>query len=136
MTAAIKSAIHVISAVPTFPVPDVAAAIRWYEQELGFAVGGTFPKSAPYVYASIHLGPAEIMFLSLSGYIKPDLAARRPEGLWDAYIRMDGVRKFYGSVEGKSFVRMSLRKQRYGDWEFEVQDPQGYILVFGGDGGA
>ena len=134
MTEAMKTGVHVISAVPTFPVPEVAAAIRWYEQELGFAVGGTFPKREPYAYASIHLGPAEIMFLSLSGYVKPDLSAHRPEGIWDAYIRMDGVREFYGRVAGKSFIRMSLRKQGYGDWEFEVQDPLGYILVFGGDG--
>jgi hypothetical protein len=28
---------------------------------------------------------------------------------------------------------MTLRKRSYGDWEFEVQDPNGYILVFGGD---
>jgi hypothetical protein len=135
MTAAMNTGIRVISAVPTFAVPDVAAAIRWYGQELEFAVGGTFPKCEPYAYASIHLGPAEIMFLSLPGYVKPDLSPRRPEGIWDAYIRMDGVREFYGNVEGKPFIRMSLRKQPYGDWEFEVQDPQGYILVFGGDGG-
>jgi hypothetical protein len=25
---------------------------------------------------------------------------------------------------------MPLRKQGYGDWEFEVRDPNGYILVF------
>jgi catechol 2,3-dioxygenase-like lactoylglutathione lyase family enzyme len=136
MTAATRTGIRVISAVPTFPVPDVAMAIRWYVQELGFTVGGTFPKSEPYAYASIHLGPAEIMFLSLPGYVKPDLAPRRPEGIWDAYIRVDGVRELYGRVEGKPFIRMSLRKQRYGDWEFEVRDPHGYIIVFGGDGDA
>jgi hypothetical protein len=26
--------------------------------------------------------------------------------------------------------RMPLQKQGYGDWEFEVRDPNGYILVF------
>ena len=66
---------------------------------------------------------------------KPDLSARRPEGIWDAYIRMTGVHELYSRVEGKSWVRMTLRKQPYGDWEFEVQDPLGYILVFGGDVG-
>jgi hypothetical protein len=25
---------------------------------------------------------------------------------------------------------MPLRKKDYGDWEFEVKDPNGYILVF------
>jgi hypothetical protein len=27
---------------------------------------------------------------------------------------------------------MLLKQQRYGDWEFEVRDPNGYVLVFGG----
>jgi len=28
---------------------------------------------------------------------------------------------------------MALLKQPYGDWEFEISDPNGYALVFGGD---
>jgi uncharacterized glyoxalase superfamily protein PhnB len=35
-------------------------------------------------------------------------------------------------VRGEAFIRMPLRQQPYGDWEFEVRDPNGYILVFGG----
>ena len=27
-------------------------------------------------------------------------------------------------------IKTPLRKQSYGDWEFEVKDPNGYILVF------
>lgn len=124
-----------VSAVPTFVVPDVAAAIRWYADRLGFEVGGTFPARAPFAYASIHLGAAEIMFLSLAGYEKPDLTPRRPEGIWDAYVRMNGVREFYREhVQGHPFVHTSLTKRVYGDWEFEVRDPNGYILAFGGDG--
>jgi len=29
-------------------------------------------------------------------------------------------------------VQMPLRHQPYGDWEFEVRDLNGYVLVFGG----
>ena len=122
-----------LSAVPTFLVPDVGTAIRWYVQNLGFRIGGTFPAAEPYAYASIHLGGAEVMFLRLQGYAKPDLAAERPQGLWDAYVRMHGVRQFYERVQGKAFVCMQLTKQQYGDWEFEVRDPNGYAIVFGGD---
>ena len=133
MTAGIEERIRTLSAVPTFPVPDVGSAIRWYVERLGFELGGTFPASEPYAYASIHLGPAEIMFLRLPGYAKPDLSVRRPQGIWDAYIRMHGVRDLHAHFEGEAFVRMPLKKQPYGDWEFEVRDPFGYILVFGGD---
>jgi uncharacterized glyoxalase superfamily protein PhnB len=29
-------------------------------------------------------------------------------------------------------IPMRLTQQPYGDWEFEVRDPNGYVLVFGG----
>jgi len=119
--------------VPTFLVPDVASTARWYAEHLGFRTTGTFPKQEPYAYASVQRDGAEIMLLSLVGYEKPDLSARRPEGLWDAYIRLRGVHALYDAVRGEAFIQMSLKRQPYGDWEFEVRDPNGYVLVFGGE---
>ena len=125
--------IRIKSAVPTFLVPDVAGTARWYSEHLGFRIAGTFPKQEPYAYASLQRDAAEIMLLSLRGYEKPDLSARRPEGLWDAYIRMQGVHGLYEAVRDESFVQMPIKRQPYGDWEFEVRDPNGYVLVFGGE---
>jgi len=28
---------------------------------------------------------------------------------------------------------MPLKQQPYGDWEFELRDPNGYVLVFGAE---
>lgn len=120
------------SAVPTFLVPDVADTARWYAANLGFRTAGAVPQQEPYAYASLMRGPAEIMLLALAGYQKPDLRSHRPSGLWDAYIRVDGVHTLYQTVEGKPFIQMPLTHQSYGDWEFEVRDPNGYVLVFGG----
>jgi uncharacterized glyoxalase superfamily protein PhnB len=131
--AEIANAVTIRSAVPTFLVPDVGAADRWYADELGFVAGGVQPDHEPYVYASVTRGGAEIMLLSLEGYRKPDLRALRPAGLWDAYIRMDGVRALYEQLRGRPFIQMPLTQQPYGDWEFEVRDPNGYVLVRGGE---
>ncbi|HEX2091224.1 MAG TPA: VOC family protein [Longimicrobiaceae bacterium] len=120
------------SAVPTFLVADVASTARWYAANLGFHTAGTVPDQEPYAYASLQRGSAEIMLLALADYQKPDLGARRPGGSWDAYIRADGVHRLYRSVEGQPFIQMPLTRQSYGDWEFEVRDPNGYVLVFGG----
>ncbi len=114
---------------PTFPVADVDAAIRWYETELGFT-SFPFPKNPPYVFASVCRDKVEIMFQRIEGYQKPDLSGLRRAGVWDAYIRMEGVKEFYESVKDKIEIKMPLQKQRYGDWEFEVKDPNGYVLVF------
>lgn len=124
--------IQIKAAVPTFLVPDVAATARWYAEHLGFRTAGTFPNQEPFAYASLQRDGAEIMLLSLPGYEKPDLSSRRPEGLWDAYLRMNGVHALYDTVRSEAFVQMPLKHQPYGDWEFEVRDPDGYVLVFGG----
>ena len=117
------------SVAPTFLVADVGATIRWYEQNLGFT-SYPFPKQEPYVFASVARDQAEIMLMLVAGYQKPDLRPLRPAGLWDAYIRMDGVTTFYEQVRTKVPILMPPTKQRYGDTEFEIMDPNGYILVF------
>src|SRR5688500_3249428 len=122
--------VAVRSAVPTFLAGDVAATARWYAEHLGFQLAGAVPKQEPYVYASLMRGGAELMLLSMDGYQNPDLRALRPAGLWDAYLRTDGVHALYQTVEGEPFVLMPLTQQPYGDWEFEVRDPNGYVLVF------
>jgi uncharacterized glyoxalase superfamily protein PhnB len=121
--------IRLDSAAPTFIVDDVGATIRWYQAELSFAAH-PFPENEPWVFAILARDGIEIMLQRIAGYQKPDLSPLRPAGVWDAYIRMRGVKELYESLRGKTFIRMPLRKQPYGDWEFEVRDPNGYVLVF------
>ncbi|HEX7721743.1 MAG TPA: hypothetical protein VF397_06265 [Pyrinomonadaceae bacterium] len=118
-----------IRAVPTFLVADVGAAISWYETELGFTPY-PFPAKPPYVFAGVRRDGIEIMFQLLHGYEKPDLHRLRDGGVWDAYIHMEGVKELYEAVQDRVEIKLSLRQQSYGDWEFEVKDPNGYILVF------
>ena len=118
-----------ISAAPTFAVADVGQTILWYRDQLGFTAY-PFPETPPHVFAIVSRDRVEIMFQRLPEYEKPDLYSRRKGGVWDAYIRMEGVREFYESIKSKVDIRLPLRKQPYGDWEFEVKDPNGYIVVF------
>jgi len=70
------------------------------------------------------------MLQRVDNYQKPDLYSKRDGGVWDAYIRMKGVREFYESINDRVEILRPLQKQFYGDWEFEVKDPNGYVLVF------
>jgi catechol 2,3-dioxygenase-like lactoylglutathione lyase family enzyme len=116
------------SIAPTFLVPDVSATAEWYCTHLDFKAD-FFPKSPPYVFASLNRDGIEIMLLRLEGYRKPEIS--RPGGCWDAYIRMRGLREFYDHVRSKIAVSSELTKRPYGDSEFEVRDPNAYVLVFG-----
>ncbi len=117
------------SAIPCFPVADVGATIRWYEEQLGF-IGEPFPETEPYVFAIIYRDQIEIMLQRLEGYQKPNLYSQRPGGIWDAYIRIEGVKDLYESVREEASIVKPLRQLPYGAWEFEVKDLNGYILVF------
>jgi len=116
-------------AAPTFIVSDVGATTEWYQKQLGFECSH-FPDNPPYVFASMWRDGVELMLLRIEGYQKPDVSKLRPSGCWDAYIRMSGVQAFYELLKDQPFIRMPLTKQRYGDSEFEVIDPNGYVLVF------
>lgn len=118
-----------LSSVPTFLVSDVAQTAKWYEDTLGFRAS-SFPKQAPYVYASLQSDGAEIMLLRQEGYRKPSV--QREGGAWDAYIRVKDVQVLYEEVRQRIPVKSELTTRPYGDTEFEVVDPNGYVLVFGG----
>ena len=112
-----------------FPVADIAATIRWYEEQLAFK-GYPFPPTGTYVFAILRRDDVEIMLQRIDGYVKPDLYSRRDGGVWDAYIRVEGIKDLYESVRDEATIVKPLRKQPYGNWEFEVKDPNGYVLVF------
>ena len=90
------SGLHFSSIAPCFPVADISATLPWYEQ-LGFRTD-PFPDREPYVFAIISKDNAEIMLQRIKGYEKPDLYARRDGGVWDAYLRLSGLKEFYESV--------------------------------------
>jgi catechol 2,3-dioxygenase-like lactoylglutathione lyase family enzyme len=112
-----------------FPVADIAATIAWYKEKLGFN-GDPFPAHPPYVFAIVFRDDIEIMLQWIEGYQKPDLYKRRDGGVWDAYITVEGIKDLYESVREQVTIVQPLRKQFYGNWEFEVKDLNGYVLVF------
>src|SRR5258705_12064838 len=117
------------SMTPCFPVADISATSRWYTTHLGFQ-SDAFPENEPYVFAILSPDDVAIMLQMIDGYAKPYIYDRRSGGVWDAYIRTEGVRELYESVREAVTIVKPLRQQPYGAWEFEVKDPNGYVLVF------
>jgi uncharacterized glyoxalase superfamily protein PhnB len=117
------------SVAPVFAVADISATIQWYEEQLGF-IGDPFPAHEPYVFAIMRRDNIEIMLQRVEGYAKPELYNSRAGGVWDAYFRIEGVQDLFDSVRDEARIVQPLRKQPYGQWEFEVADLNGYLLVF------
>ena len=120
---------EVHSVAPVFAVADISATIRWYEEQLGF-IGDPFPAHEPYVFAIMYRDKVEIMLQRVEGFERPDVYKSRPGGVWDAYFRIEGVKDLFESVRDEATIVQPLHKQPYGNWEFEVRDLNGYLLVF------
>ncbi|HEV8369824.1 MAG TPA: VOC family protein [Pyrinomonadaceae bacterium] len=117
------------SIVPVFSVADVSATMNWYQTHLGFS-SDPFPAQGPYLFAILFRDHIEIMLQRVENSQKPDNYNLRAGGVWDAYIRLSQVKELYDGIKEEVTIIKPLRQQPYGAWEFEVKDPNGYVLVF------
>ena len=117
-------------AATVFLVSDVGATARWYRDLLGFEFN-TFPSAEPFEWASVRRDNVEIMLQRAEGYAKADSDTLRPGGVWNAYFYVTEVDTLYGEIKDRVTVRRSPEDQPYQLREFEIADPNGYVLVFG-----
>ncbi len=117
------------SAVPVFAVADVAQTARWYQQHFGFTFHH-FPEREPWEWAAMFRDSVEIMLQRVPNHKNPDLDRERRGGVWDAYIRISGAQALYESIKDKMPIRRPPCPMPYGELEFELRDPNGYVLVF------
>jgi predicted enzyme related to lactoylglutathione lyase len=106
--------------------------MHWYRETLGFEAR-SWPPSPPHHFCILARDDVQIMLQWLKGHEKPDLHAQRDGGVWNAYLSVTGVRDLYDAVlqQGRVRVLEPLCPQEHGAIEFVIQDPNGYLLVFG-----
>jgi catechol 2,3-dioxygenase-like lactoylglutathione lyase family enzyme len=112
-------------AIPVLRVADVARSIEWYRSHLGFR-GDPFPAAPPFEFAILRHGTAELMLRrgSSTARIKP-----RPYD-WDVYLRRVGerFREVFAAMANQGIVTRRLERMFYGLAEFEITDPDGYVI--------
>ena len=119
------------SATPVFLVDDIAETMEWYRANLGFE-GDAVPKSPPHTFCILRRDDVVIFLQQLAGYRRPDVYEAREGGVWSAYFATRGVQALYDALRASPHVTVvqPLRRQPYGETEFEIRDPNGYVLVF------
>jgi uncharacterized glyoxalase superfamily protein PhnB len=118
------------STTPVFLVSDIAATLAWYRANLQFE-GRAVPERPPHTFGIMARDDVEIFLQQLAGYRKPDLYGDRDGGVWDVYVHVDDVRGLFAEVSGGGVpIVYPLTRQPYGQDEFAVRDPNGYVLVF------
>jgi uncharacterized glyoxalase superfamily protein PhnB len=116
----------IASAAPQFLVHDLADAVAFYEQQLGFRCDFVYEN----FYASVSRDGATIHFKCAPKLDEERVHRRTGEHL-DAYLSVSGVREIHDELVGRgAVVTRSLEERAWGTTDFHVEDPDGYILCF------
>jgi catechol 2,3-dioxygenase-like lactoylglutathione lyase family enzyme len=118
---------RVTSFAPQFLVDDLAHSIAFYEK-LGF----TFGEPWDGFYAIGELDGLELHLKEAPKY-GADRQFRREHEHLDAAAGVDGIEAFYArcTANGVTILR-PLAPTAWGTMDFYIEDPDGYIVCFGG----
>lgn len=106
-----------------FTVRDVAAALAFYVERLGFAE--EFRIGDPPTYASVERDMVSIQLM-------PAAQSRDTLGRSSIYVFADGVDALHESLLGRGApIEMAPRDIAYGMREMSLRDPDGNRITFG-----
>ena len=118
---------RVTSLAPQFLVDDLARSISFYEK-LGFVFGEPWEG----FYAIGSLDGLEL-HLKEAPKDEPERHYRREHEHLDAAGGVDGIEAFYALCQANGVkILRPLTATAWGTKDFYVEDPDGYILSFGG----
>jgi uncharacterized glyoxalase superfamily protein PhnB len=133
---------------PMFLVDDVARTAEWYRDHLGFEIGPYFSEDhGPHDESDTdHAAAGEPLFVILErdGHrLMLGRTERKGVGVFsltsfkqyssDAYFWVDGIEAYFVVVKGTGTqLPLELTLQPYGLAEFQVLDPEGRHITFGG----
>jgi catechol 2,3-dioxygenase-like lactoylglutathione lyase family enzyme len=131
MMALIETRARIKEAVPVFLVADIARTMEWYIDRLGFSARAV-PTSPPHSFCILSRDDVTIFLQQLDGYVKADVYDKREGGVWNVYLQTDDVRTLFQALSSFPDVTIldKLGHQDYGQTEFVIRDPNGYVLVF------
>ncbi len=119
---------RVTSLAPQFLVDDLDRAIAYYRDSLGFAFGQPWEG----FYAIGRLDGLEL-HLKEAPKNPDERKHRRDNEHLDASAGVEGIETFYQQcVDNGAKVIKPLTATEWGTKDFYVEDPDGYIICFGG----
>lgn len=111
--------------VPVLRVVDVERSLHWYRDTLAL-VGDPFPAKPPFEFAILRQGQVELMLRRGS----PPVRSTPRQYDWDVYLRREGdrFREVFAAFSSRGIVTRRLEQMPYGLAEFEIIDPDGYVI--------
>lgn len=120
------------SVIPNLVAGDMARAVAFYRDVLGFELVRSVPDEAPFVFAWLQRDGATVFFNELKTvqHDLPELVTGPIGGTFTLYVTMSGVDALWASVKDRAAVVMPIVTQPYGMREFAIRDSEGYVVMF------
>lgn len=112
------------SLAPMLGVRNVSVSRRFYVDHLGFEITGEYAPEDTLCWSSLQSGGVELM-LSLDP--KCDSTAKSAQ----LYIKVSDADQLHATLKAKGLQVSDLANRFYEMREFEVRDPDGYLLILG-----
>ena len=113
--------------VPVLKVADLDRAVDFYKSVLGFSVCWQAANEGGGENCMLEAGSTNVL-LSTGSHL-----GDQPQFTGTLYFNMAGVKDFFEKVRPNAEVVWPLETMDYGQIEFGVRDPDGYILAFAED---
>ena len=120
--------------IPLLTTPDLATTRAFYENVLGFRTIALFPQDEP-TWCHLEAGDAHVMFAYDEPHDHADGVTHRHDPAMTGMLYLypfEDIATFYDRVKDHAEVVRPLTTQTYGMRDFEIKDPNGYVLAFGG----
>jgi len=118
--------VSISTAAPQFLVDRLADALACSAQRLGF--------ERDFVYEGFYAGVSRdgaVIHLKCAPTLQAERAHRRSEEHLDAYLAVSGVRELRDEfVRRGAPIVTPLEQRPWGQLDFYVEDPDGYLLCF------
>jgi len=117
---------HIKAIAPQFLVDDLARAIAYYRDVLGFSLDFVYES----FYASVSRDGCAI-HLKAAHKLAAERVHRRQHEHLDAYVAVSGIRHLFDEFQARGVtVSKPLEERPWACLDFYVEDPDGYILCF------
>jgi catechol 2,3-dioxygenase-like lactoylglutathione lyase family enzyme len=111
---------------------DVTRALAFYCDRLGFRVLHSEPQRNPF-FAMLARGHTQLFLKSQAGVAPAPNPGRHKSLKWDAYVYTPDPEALAAEFAGRGVaLHAALGDTSDGLRGFEVADPDGYVLFFGG----
>lgn len=122
-----------VAAEPQLFTTNIAAALDFYVQKLGFAVAFSYGEPAFYVQLFRDGARLNLRYVDALPF---DPAARDGESLLSASVTLDNAKPLFLEYQaaGVAFAQ-TLRTEPWGARTFVIRDPDANLILFAGHGG-